>query len=252
MDFNQAMDYIRDNCLSPQKIICQADKDLGDSSNKVGVFLYFTKLQKIYRGYNGLPLAEEAELAFSQLEVSPGIFVRHPAKAGDLYPNGTPVQFYVYEPSEYSRDQQTPLVISMGEFPSQRPRLLRLFKTHASRFFKYQNKDIASPQHIGCYFRALRLWYTYPLLLITDLGLVVDSMLRVYYRWKDKEDTSNDVNNTMMNIQASQIMPTPISILARFIYKLANPQDAYDRYFKLESSAPPLNEIARPIIKDLL
>jgi hypothetical protein len=177
-------------------LIVQANGDGGDTAQRTGM-LFFQ-----YRD-------EEAFVnALDQLEIAPGIYVRHPYQAG-----------FRNDPNRFSRDQQRALVIAMGSYRMD-DRLWRLAKAHLARFGKYQNLDYLGPSHLGEYLRAFRAWPVYPLLLITDVGLVVSSIDIALTKDKDNVD---DNNHVMALVQASQTMPTPISWLATRLYKKYRP-----------------------------
>lgn len=176
--------------------IVQANGDGGDTAQRTGM-LFFQ-----YRD-------EEAfSKALDQLEIAPGIYVRHPYQSG-----------FRNDPNRFSRDQQRALVIAMGSY-GMNDRLWRLAKAHLSRFGKYQNLDYLGPSHLGEYLRAFRAWPVYPVLMLTDLGLVISSLDIAFTRDKDNVD---DNNHVMALIQASQTLPTPVSWFASRLYKNFRP-----------------------------
>lgn len=229
----------------------QADGDGGDTAQRVGTYYIGLKVRENL-GFLNHEYAFHAHRYFSyaltHLEIHPGIFVRHPKQWNYI--------------TDFSRDQQTPLVIAMGMYEDEKPRLKRLFREHASRFFRYQNKDIASPEHIGFYIRGLRYYACYPLLVFSDLFMLLNSVI-LMVKGRDPDNVGDDINHTLAVLQARLIMPTPVSFLARMLYKLRpknfgntqlgeiSPiQGAWSWYFRPETGASSFHELYRPIIKE--
>lgn len=222
-------------------LIVQKDGDRGDTAHKTGIayYLYLKNLSLV--DHNGDNLIVGFKKALDQIEVAPGVWVRHPI----------PAQEYVANPADFSRDQEINLIIAMGEYPEERERLKRMIGRRWSRFGRYQNKDIMGPQHLSADLRSLNNKLTYPILFLTDVGLVFDAVVAIARRMKDKNDVDVIINDTMMLDQARRRMPTPWSWLARQIMKLTNIQSAWDTYFHPSSNAPPLNVFARVFIDRL-
>ncbi len=181
-------------------LIVQADGDGGDTAQRTGMF-YF-----IHRDPTGF------RKALDKLEVRPGIYVRHPFQEG-----------FRNDPLEFSRDQQRALVMALGKYNFQ-GHLWRLIWTHVSRLGKYQNRDFIGPSHLGEYIRALRSQTLYPVLWITDIGLLVSSIKTATIKRVDLNDV-DDNNHIMSLAQARETLPTPISWLARKIYKKFRPEN---------------------------
>jgi hypothetical protein len=176
------------------QLIVQADGDGGDTAQRTGMFYYVHQDAAAFTH------------ALDQLEIQPGIYIRHPHQID-----------YRSDPSRFSRDQQRPLVIAMGKY-RMNDRLWRLAKAHLMRLGKYQNFDFAGPSHVGEYVRAFRARALYPLLFVTDLGLVFDSIdLAVTSQFNP--DSTDDNNHVLALLQAQDIMSTPVSWVARKIYK---------------------------------
>lgn len=179
-------------------LIVQSDGDGGDTAQRTGMFYFM---------YDDVVAFERA---LDQLEVQPGIYVRHPYQHG-----------FRSDPSEFSRDQQRALVIAMGAY-GMHDRLARLAKAHALRFGKYQNRDIIGPSHVGEYIRAFSARHLYPVLLLTDSVLLVNSV-RIVLWYRSDTDHSDDNNHVMSLAQSRYVMPTPFSWLARKVYKTFRP-----------------------------
>jgi hypothetical protein len=175
-------------------LIVQADGDGGDTAQRTGMFYYIHYDEAAFTH------------ALDQLEIKPGIYIRHPDQSD-----------FRSDPSRFSRDQQRPLVIAMGKY-GMNDRLWRLTKAHLMRLGKYQNADFSGPSHIGEYIRAFRARVLYPVLFVTDFALVFDSIdLAITSQFNP--DSTDDNNHILSLLQAQDIMPTPVSWVARKIYK---------------------------------
>lgn len=193
-------------------LIVQSDGDGGDTAQRTGMFYFVYDDRAAF------------ERALDQLEVRPGIYVRHPYQPG-----------FRSDPAEFSRDQQRALVIAMGAY-GMRDRLWRMVKAHASRLGKYQNRDILGPSHLGEYIRAFHSRLLYPVLLVTDTALLFNSVrICLVYRWNS--DHSDDNNHVMSLAQSRYVMPTPWSWMARKIYKKFRPRNE-GNFQKSEPHAP--------------
>lgn len=230
VEVEQAVNQIANFNVDSQLMITQSDEkhDGGDTANRIGIFYYIAKVIGLKKDFLGRDLELGFEDSIKRLEIQPSIYIRHP----------TQVSIYNV-PDHFSRDQQSPISIAMSLYTNQLERLTRLANAHFKRFGKYQNKDWASPQHFAFYSRRPGNYIMYPYFFFSDLGLVVDSILRVVKRHYKPSDTSDDLDHSLAIIQAYEVMPTPISWLARKIYKLSNPMEAMNLYFGKE--APPLN-----------
>lgn len=140
--------------------------------------------------------------------------------------------------SVMSRDQWTPNVIAMGMLDLDdhnrksfwgHGKRLWLFTTNTRRNYAYppghpkanaENSyrwklpDLTILSCWGNHCRSHKAYLTYPLLCLTDLDLLVSSLIWLYKFRKTPNDTDilNHVNSL---IQAQKIMPTPVSRLAR-------------------------------------
>lgn len=190
-------------------LIVQADGDGGDTAQRTGMF-YFV--------YDD---PASFARALDQLEVRPGVYVRHPHQHG-----------FRSDPREFSRDQQRALVIALGAY-GMTARLWRMTKEHVKRLGKYQNKDFVGPSHVGEYIRAYGTSYLYPVLLVTDFALLLNSArIAIVHRYDPGH--SDDNNHVMSLAQARYVMPTPASWLARKIYKKFRPPN--DGNFRMKEA----------------
>lgn len=254
---------------------CQDNGDVGDSAQRVGWIETINVATRCLLNIGSIVTIDFAQL-FKMLEVSPGVYVRHPKASG--------VQA---SPKDFSRDQQTALrkaLILRGDWSD----LWRMFKAHASRGFKYQNKDwgLALTDYVrGFLLWSIRLsWYwvvlwfpvqllCWYLLWVFDLSTTMTMLNRIGLipRWKhetheivgmDLEDV-DDLNHFLDHVLALHV-PTPISYLNRWAYKTFRPKSlgniemgytnnvyaAIGCYFRVEwGGNPALAVITAPLIK---
>lgn len=104
----------------------------------------------------------------------------------------------------------------------------------------------------------------YALILLGDLETLLGSFNKVYLYGKDPKNS--DDNNHILVLCFSNVLPTPLSWLAKKVYRKRpkaaapacgyqsdfGPQTALDYYFREENNDPPLNETARPVLEKLL
>lgn len=185
-------------------LIVNKDGDGGDTANREGVY-FFGKL--LARTEPFPPELEKTILTVIRrilflLQAKEGVWVRHPEQWN--------------EPEDFSRDQQTPIVIMIGAYRF-KDILWNTFKNHVKRFGKYQNADWAGPVEINIYVRSFHAYFLYPWLLFTDVFLFVSSIIHVVKSFK-AGFSDDSVNHTMILLQAKNFMPTPFSWLARKVY----------------------------------
>lgn len=202
-------------------LIVQADGDGGDTAQREGMFAAGLYLAK--RGDWGAKLtgAFAIDHAIRVLQIRPGICVRHPHQPG-----------FRSDPKHFSRDQHDPLIIAAGLH-----RALMFVRdslwNQVKRWGRYQNRDFTNPNTVSVYIRAFRAWLLWPLMLITDWGLVVSSINRIVKA--RNPDESDDNNHVARLAQAQEILPTPISWIARKIYKKFRPHSCgSDREARLQ------------------
>lgn len=253
-------------------LIVQQDMDGGDTAGREGDYWF---AQALYaQGPCGLEVSqlEEFDRVLTLLQASPGVFIRHP-RANPIVP---PEKAW-NDPSDFSRDQAISIILALGEmcqYDILRPMLWQQIK----RLGVYQNfsmkwskdkpdndndykqiysklwikGDIGGPQDINYYIRGFKAWYLWPILLLGDLFLLTNSCIRVIVG--NDDNTSDDINHTLALKQAQRHLSTPISWLARKIYKWfrrGGIQHAWDQYFKPESGANEFNEIYRELISEM-
>ena len=228
-------------------LIVQGDGDGGDTAQRTGFYYFARSFREDYR-----EIIDYLELrqAICLLEVRPGIWKRHFNQWTDE--------------DDFSRDQQMPLIIAMGAWGITGPIVDTLW-IHLARLGKYQNNDYASPEHWGMYVRALRWKPGYPIVVLGDLFMLLNSIILIV-KSRDPDNVGDDLNHCMSLVQSYYWMPTPISYLARKTYVKFRRKNfgnillgeknavmgALSWYFRKSSGASPLNEIWRPLVERIL
>ena len=213
-----------------------------------------------------------------------------------LYRRHPDPDFWGSNPNTFSRDQWVPLATLLGYFgyllndSRYRYEFNQLFKKHLKRFgfcwntkrnwqyptlekhkqaiedkiigrkvqWDYSSKipDFLFIHHWGVYIRGFNKTILWPLLFITDLGLVLDAMLKVFASTRGNGKTI-DNNFIVMMLQAQVIMPTPLIFIAKWIYskkvklhstKIDTAHDALWTYFK-NTNYPPIHHVSVPLTR---
>lgn len=217
--------------LDANGLIVQENGDGGDTAGREGDFWFAVANRK----------DTHRQISFDQvitlLQVSPGVFVRNPVHYND--------------PKDFSRDQTMPLILAMGEM-GYYANLRRLFWNQFKNFGRYPNGDIAGPEDLGYYIRAFQIWQLYPVLIVGDLQMFVNTLIRLY-KGRDTNDVSDDINHTLSLLQAQYVLPTPISWLARKLYKhiKGGVQSRWDWYFRPETGANNFNDLYHDLISSM-
>lgn len=216
------------------QLIVQSDGDGGDTAGREGNYWFAHALTHIVVINRPQFFEILAKLTYSR-----GTYVRNPVHYND--------------PSDFSRDQTIPLILAMGA-QGRTKELKALMKEQYKRATRYQNGDLALPQDWGYYIRGFRFWPLYPVLLLGDLFLLLNSIIRCVAPLFNSDNVSDDINHTLALLQAQYYMPTPFSYVARKFYKYARPggiQGAWDHYFRPSTGANPFNELYRGLIEAL-
>ncbi len=161
-----------------------------------------------------------------------------------------------------SRDQWTPNVISLGICKQFRADMILgmamrgfLFTTNlipnyvkkGEPGYKIKLPDLTAFASWGFVLRWCPLFW--PLLLVTDLDLLVNSILW-YYRMKDPNNTNTDIcNHLNALLQARFHSPTPVSWMARRMLDVDKVQDLLNRYYLPDG--PALHLVAKDFLKEI-
>lgn len=190
-------------------LIVQADGDGGDTAQRTG-FYYFARF--LLEGSH-FELRQEFFPQLRQLLPLPGVLVRHPDQSK-----------WWSDPKKLSRDQWD-VVICAAAALGEHEIVERMYARHRSQFFIYQNGDLPTLQTFSVYGRALRwsLWrYT---LLISDMGLLLNSLAIWISARKNPNDT-DDLNHIARLAQAWHCRSTLVSWAARKLYARLRPHSA--------------------------
>jgi hypothetical protein len=106
---------------------------------------------------------------------------------------------------------------------------------------RFPNGDIAFINDYGRFIRAFRCWWLYPVLFLCDIPIVVNSIIRCI-AGRNPNNVGDDVNHIGDLAQCQKIYPTPVSFLARKLYKWFRPfgvQYALNWYFRADSGGNP-------------
>lgn len=243
LTYQEAIQVIEEQYTDKYGIIVTKNDDRGDSFALTNRYYYLRKLNE--------PDNTELDIKYSkvitQFELNKDRYIRHPDNQTP-YKDGQLPQEYIADSTRFSRDQQDPGVICMGEYPEEKSRLERLYASHVAH--GYQNKDVAGPQHWSRYIRSLGHKLSYPLLVLYDAALLIDSYLNFWKRSDDEGDVGDTINHSLAIIQAYHRYPTPLSWWARKVLKKSNPYEAWQIYFRPEAGSPPLDILIKKPMED--
>lgn len=130
--------------------------------------------------------------------------------------------------------------------------------------------DFCGPSIFGAFIRALNLKLLKPLLILSDIELLINSI--IIRRRIKKDPSQSDINSQLvLLIQSQMVLSTFVSRLAvKVLAKMTlcnpptytggqllsqfGPQTALDSYFDKNQSggAPQINELFRPVLEDVL
>lgn len=153
----------------------QANGGNGDSAHRTGLAIAISELI----GERDDTITKARNAITEHLEVSPGIFIRHPADyPGDWSANT----------NNFSRDQASRIILAAAITGNQ-GRIKRWLWQMAKRGFFHQNNmdpttnekkipDIMAPGEWCNVIRGLDAWYAYPVLVVLDALFIVDIYTR--------------------------------------------------------------------------
>lgn len=235
-------------------IVQRTTRDGGDTCQRMGMFYYALHVL-------GYSRANEYGQVLKSLEVESNCYVRHPDKF-----------MWYSDKDRLSRDQATPLVITMGALGF-KDRLVKFMIAHILRFgfmtntrrngiwrnrnehlikapitkgwnYSWKVPDFCGPEFFGLYIRGLKLWYLYPILFLSDLETLAGSIIRRFNSDKDV------LNHVMICHQAKTRYPTPFIWLANIF------NDSDDLLYKMglyfDGEDPPfMVRLYKSIIREL-
>jgi hypothetical protein len=185
-------------------LIVQADGDGGDTCQRTGMF-YFAKFLQLDILLPPWWWKDDFLAAALHMDADGTIF-RHPYQPKHN------------DPKNVSRDQSDPYIIALSSYCPDAIKFKQIWSRFKSRWLCYQNSDVPQLQSISMWIRALRVWWLWPVLLLTDLGFFL-TLLGIWWKGRDP-DHSDDNNHIIRLAQAQRFLPTPVSWFARKLYKL--------------------------------
>ena len=113
-----------------------------------------------------------------------------------------------------------------------------------------------------CYTKSKAFILLYPLLIVLDLAIFIQSVIQVVQSWFEgpkKWKTSNDLNLAVDTIYTQRNLPTPLSVLGRLIYRhrrnagdnngrfknMPGPYSAFASYYRDPKRHPPIHEVCK-------
>lgn len=193
--------------LDEKGLIVQRDGDGGDTLQREGFWYEGMFLNPNYPPDPKMALYKNA-LAILQ---TPNGFIRNWNQWTD--------------PKDCSRDQLQSNVRACGYNPSLKDTVRFILKSVVKNFSRFPNGDIAFVNDYGRFIRALDAWYLWPLLLVCDTPLIVNSIIRCI-KGRNYDDVGDDVNHIGDLAQCQYNLPTPVSWIARKIYVWFRPSYA--------------------------
>ena len=226
-------EFVGEKFVDRNGLIVQLDGDGGDTCQRIA-FIEIALIELTY---------------FDSARYSIALDLLEP-ETGRLWRNPYPPHMWWADRYNQSRDQTLGHYIVMSEYGF-KGRLKKHTWSILSRlgfFWNYRHigeqtgwkiPDILFPQHYGVLIRANEWSLLYPVLLLTDLGLLLSVVFRVIGSHLD-HDSVDDLNLCELHWQARRKASTPISWLARKFHKLRyrGLSWAFHHYFRAETKAP--------------
>jgi hypothetical protein len=245
-------------CIDQYGFITQAGPqfDGGDSSQREGTLMLWSWCA-----------LQEGKLSQADYDVIQARYIANYAKLregcmpGEITRHRGSAQWYDL-PWRMSRDQWTPNAISAGLVKQNRADLLWgaslrgfLFTTNlipnwvvkGQTGYEIKCPDLTVLSSWG-YMARWAGWLALPLVLITDLDLLVNSIIW-HYNIKNPANTNTDISNHVNSLlQAKYKCPTPFSWLARRILNVNDVQNLLNSYFGPGSC--PLGQVSQDFLAD--
>jgi hypothetical protein len=245
-------------------------------------YYYFAKIAGAYDDYSGKSLQKGYNDSIEFFKHSEGIYRRFP-RAGQNQKESLPEALFS-DPRNLSRDNTTPIIITLGEFHKYNE-VLSAYKQLLKRCSFFQNThtfdgkkkllpDLATPDHHAMYLRSIFqarldeitdipniivLFFLYPVLCFFDVFGAFSMLLHVLHtRFIRPDHTGSELNHIAICVQRARVLQTPFGILANFIYKFRANMPAYGEKSAIMNSVfefftrgtranimPPLDELSR-------
>lgn len=236
--FDSISSYIDKNFRDHHGLITYKDGNGGDTLQMIAFYYFVSKLMN-------KPKPIRFILDLKKLTVSKGIYIRHPDRSKDWDQPGVRDFARWNDPTVLSRDQLLPLCICIGIYGMS---IKDIFKSCLKRFFRSQNGDPILGYHFtACFIRAPKLYYLYPIVFLTDIILIFNSIIDVFKSFKNPKNAKGYKNSFMILSQSYYVMPTPFSYIARLIYRFYGFQKGINMAFRKEDD-PPFNLLYSRVI----
>lgn len=226
--------------LDKKGLIVQSDGDAGDCLQREGFWFEGVYINSVNLGKN-YPVSIGMAPYMDAIEIllTPEGLVRSWMPGNSIPPWNTP--------SDTSRDQLVSNIRACGYYELDGI-TKQIFKNVLKNYSRFPNKDIAFINDYGRFIRSFRTWYLYPLLLICDVPLIVNSIIRIIKGKLDPDNVGDDINHIGDLAQAQHVYPTPISWFARKIYRRG--EYALNWYFRPSAKGNiEFAELWAPIVK---
>lgn len=216
-------------------LIVQRNGDGGDCAARCGEYLTFFKAREMM----GIDNSDWPKLYWPQtsgkLQALSGQVLRYDKPPYDKY-------------NDVSRDQTMPMVIAgcfyrdLGFVSG----VVLDIRENASRF---PNGDFCSPMESACFDRVFGRPH-----ILGDIQMIFAVIVRCIYGAISLDDVGDDINLTLYLVQAFFFHPTWPTKIATWLYgklRRKGVQYAFDHYHRPETGGNPINDLARPVIKEV-
>ncbi len=190
--------------LDQAGLITQSNGDGGDKLQREGFFYEGERLNAIFPVIPGMASYRQA---LTILADSNGNLRRDQVQYTDAH--------------DVSRDQLVSNIRACGYF-GYTDVVKNCLKNVVLNFSRYPNNDIAFLTDYARFARALNWWWSYPLLILFDFFMLVNSIIRIV-KGRNYDDVGDDVNHIGDLAQCSHTYPTFFSWFARWTYARFRP-----------------------------
>lgn len=253
-------EYIQPN-IDKFGVIANLNNDEGDSSNREGTFALLI---------NELHLqGKVSEIDYNILRTRYGDVIKQLYCGKGSLRRGPDLSAWTGQTDVMSRDQWVPNAIATGGMGL--PALNALFFGHLLRGLLFATNtcpdeyitgqpggawklpDITVMSSWGIYIRSYVAWPLWPLLLVFDLELLVNSMIVVWQSHYDPTET-DVINHLNKLIQAYRYLPTPVSWLSAKLlkYDARGMQACLNDYFSPLLNEPALSKVYADVLVEVL
>lgn len=212
-----------------------------DSAYLTCYYFYFSSLLKKERDYLNRDLQAGYDRSLKTfLTNKPGVFARFDRIGMNQVENNTKPPGFFNDPRNLSRDNTTPILITLGHF-GHSEHIVSFMKQMLKRYSFFQNThtylgekksmpDLATPDNWACFIRAfyeanenritqLGKLLTYFVLCFCDVFSVFQTFLHVAHtKFINPNESGSELNYFAMALQRKYVLPTPLGLIANRIY----------------------------------